>query len=73
VSAYKDYLEVDDQSYRLMYSLLSVLSLFIATVATLLTDGQFVRQPDWITYTGGGILDSLAVYTCFANHSEIIA
>lgn len=71
----QDYLEVDDQSYRLMYSLLSVMSLFIATVATLLTDGQFVKQPDWLTYIGGGLLIIGSLYLLrksFRNYSLTI-
>ena len=68
----QEYLEMDDQSYRLMYSLISVVSLFVAVLITLLTDGNWVRQPDWLTYVGGGILIAGSLYLLklsFKNYS----
>ncbi len=71
----QEYLEIDEQSYRLMYSLLSIVSLFVATVITLLTDGHFVKQPDWITYIGGGLLIIGSLYLLrksFRNYNLMI-
>ena len=68
----QEYLEMDDQSYRLMYSLISVVSLFVAVLITLLTDGNWVRQPDWLTYVGGGVLIAGSLYLLklsFKNYS----
>jgi protein-S-isoprenylcysteine O-methyltransferase Ste14 len=71
----QEYLEIDDQSYRLMYSLVSVLSLFIATAITLFTNGTFVKQPDGFTYLGGGLLILGSLYLLrksFKNYSLMI-
>ena len=68
-------LGVDEQSYRLIYSLVSILSLFIAAVITLLSDGEWVKQPDWITYAGGGLLIAGSLYLLrisFRNYSIMV-
>ncbi len=52
----KEIVQIDDQTYRLVYALISISSLFIATLITLLSNGHWVKEPDWITYSGGGIL-----------------
>lgn len=67
--------EVDDQTYRLFYALISVVSLFISMLVTLLSDGDWLRQPDAITYTGGGILIIGSMYLMrlsFKNYSVMV-
>ena len=71
----KEILGVDDQTYRLFYSLISIVSLFIATVITLLSDGNWVKQPDWVTYAGGGVLIVGSLYllrVSFRNYSLMV-
>lgn len=69
------FLEVDDQTYRLIYALFSVVSLFLCTVVTLLADGEFLKDPDLFTYIGGGVLILGSLYLMkqsFANYSLTI-
>lgn len=52
----QDYFDADDQSYRLIYTLVAVISFFAASLITLVSDGVWVKHPDTITFIGGGIL-----------------
>lgn len=66
------FLGIDDQTYRLFYALLSIVSLFLAALVTLLSDGNWLLQPDYITYTGGMMLMLGALYLMklsFKNYS----
>lgn len=66
------FLEVDDQTYRLIYALISVISLFACTLTTLLADGEFLKEPDALTYIGGGLLMAGSLYLmkrAFRNYS----
>ena len=65
-------LDIDDQTYRLIYAMLSLLSFFISAVVTLLSDGNWLFQPDYITYAGGMILMIGSLYLMnlsFRNYS----
>jgi protein-S-isoprenylcysteine O-methyltransferase Ste14 len=71
-NALKSFVGIDDQTYRLMYAFISVFSLFVATLITLVSDGNFLKHPDWITYTGGAILILGSLYLLrisFRNYS----
>ncbi len=71
----QQFLRVDDQTYRLFYALLSIVSFFISALVSLLSDGNWLLQPDFITYTGGLILMLGALYLMnlsFRNYSLTI-
>ncbi len=66
---------IDDQSYRLFYALISIISLFICALTTLLLHGRWLFNPDFITYIGGGILILGSLYLMklsFKNYSLTI-
>ena len=66
---------IDDQTYKLIYALISVISLFTCALVTLLSDGSWVMQPDFITYTGGAILIIGSFYLMrlsFKNYSLMV-
>ena len=69
------FFEVDDQTYRLIYALVSVISLFICVVTTLLLDGIWLKKPDTITFIGGALLMSGSLYLMrisFRNYSLMV-
>jgi protein-S-isoprenylcysteine O-methyltransferase Ste14 len=71
----QELLGVDDQTYRLIYALLSLLSFFVSALVTLLSHGNWLLQPDFITYAGGSLLMLGGLYLIklsFRNYSLTI-
>lgn len=65
-------LRINNQSYRLLYAFISVVTLFISVFIMLLADGYFLKKPDVFTYTMGGMLIAGSLYLMklsFANYS----
>lgn len=66
---------VDDQTYKLFYALVSVVSLFVSILVTLLSNGHWVIKPDWVTYVGGAVLILGSFYLMklsFKNYSFMV-
>ncbi len=66
---------MDDQTYRLFYAFFSVVSFFLAVLIMLISDGTWLRQPDWVTYSGGAVLIFGSLYLLrisFRNYSLTI-
>jgi protein-S-isoprenylcysteine O-methyltransferase Ste14 len=71
----KELFGMDDQTYRLFYAFFSVVSLFMAVLVMLISHGHFLRQPDWVTYSGGAVLILGSLYLLrisFRNYSLTI-
>jgi len=65
-------MRINNQSYRLLYAFVSVISLFVCFFILLLADGRFIKQPDKITYVLGGLLMFGSLYLMresFKNYS----
>lgn len=70
----KGWMGIDNQTYRLVYALISIILLFASTLITLISDGTFLKKPDAITYTGGSLLMLGGLYLmreCFKNYHLI--
>jgi protein-S-isoprenylcysteine O-methyltransferase Ste14 len=74
-SRLKQLFAMDDQTYRLFYAFFSVVSFFLAVLIMLISDGNWLRQPDWVTYSGGAVLIFGSLYLLrisFRNYSLTI-
>jgi protein-S-isoprenylcysteine O-methyltransferase Ste14 len=68
-------LRVDDQTYKLFYALISVVSLFTCVLVTLLSHGKWVLRPDWFTFVSGAVLILGSFYLMrlsFKNYSLMV-
>lgn len=65
-------LRIDNQTYRLIYAMLSLLAFFICSLVSLISRGHWLLQPDKITYSGGFVLMVGGLYLMllsFRNYS----